>query len=247
MKAPIRYAAGYVLDFFRERVAGEDFRGESIGRVLLTAPMDGRMLAALGRLFPEAEFRLVGPTTGLWRVRRLRFDVACIGMSGGDTRTRLVSLLSGARHKLLVPSPDYCYRLGLGEGPATAQDTLEPQHDVQLVTYRLARYTDEEGVEHVGGLERLCQRTILAETAEEGSNVESVMLSRRIKFLRVQYSDGGQWTGTWDRSGLPAAVRIDLGIQPLDEGLDFEEYPHETNWRVVAVPAGLAGAGGPTR
>ncbi len=118
MKALIRCAAGYVLDFFRERVASEDFRRESVERVLLTTPMDEGTLAALRRLFPEAEFRSAGSTIGLWRARRLRFDVACIGMSGGSTRPRLVSLLSGARHKLLVPSSSYCYRLGLSQGPA---------------------------------------------------------------------------------------------------------------------------------
>lgn len=146
----------------------------------------------------------------------------------------------------------------LGEAPSDEEVAFEPQHDVQLVTYRLNRYTDEEGLEQIGGLERLCQRTILAETAEEGSNVEAVLLSRHIRFLRVQYWDGQQWSDSWQRGPLPQAVRVDLGVLPLADGLESEEYPYDTTWRVIAIPAGLSGAasagprgrdaaGGPTR
>jgi radical SAM protein with 4Fe4S-binding SPASM domain len=107
-----------VLDFFRERVSAEDFRNEDIKRVLLATATDDQTLSTLRRLFPQAEFRSAGARTDLWRVRRLRFDVACVSMRGGDARSRLIPLLSGAKHTLLVPSPDYLYRLGLRRGVA---------------------------------------------------------------------------------------------------------------------------------
>jgi hypothetical protein len=37
-------------------------------------------------------------------------------MSGGNQRQRVVALLSGARHTLLIPSADYVYRLGMRAG-----------------------------------------------------------------------------------------------------------------------------------
>ncbi|KPK80942.1 MAG: hypothetical protein AMJ81_11090 [Phycisphaerae bacterium SM23_33] len=134
-------------------------------------------------------------------------------------------------------------RPGVWEEPSEQDKAFQPQHDVQLVSYRLNRYTDEEGVEQIGGLERLCQRTILAETAEEGTNVETVLLSAHTRFCRLQYWDGSQWTESWARPAMPQAVRIDLGVQPLEEGLEPREYPYETTWRVIAIPAAAAGGG----
>jgi MoaA/NifB/PqqE/SkfB family radical SAM enzyme len=118
MQTLTRYAAGYVLDFFRERVSSEDFRDEEIGHVLVPVEGDPRITRAVRRLFPQAELRSAGPGTDLWRARRMPFDVACVAMRGGSVRSRLIPLLSGARHILLVPSPDYLYRLGLRRGSA---------------------------------------------------------------------------------------------------------------------------------
>ena len=118
MKALARYAAGYVLDFFRERVEAQDFRGETIRRALIGPGFDETGLSALRRMFPEAAFRRFGARTDLWRLRRLRFDAVCIAMAGGRLRDRLVGVLSGARHTLLLPSPDYVYRLGMRRGGA---------------------------------------------------------------------------------------------------------------------------------
>ncbi|MCJ7752222.1 MAG: radical SAM protein [Armatimonadetes bacterium] len=118
MKALARYVAGYVLDFFRQRVDADDFRGDAVQHLLVGPGLDDASLSALRRLFPAAEFHSFGPRTGLWPLRRLRADAVCIAMTGGRLRERLLALLSGARHTLLLPSPDYIYRLGLRRGPA---------------------------------------------------------------------------------------------------------------------------------
>jgi len=115
-------------------------------------------------------------------------------------------------------------------------------YDVQLVGYRLYRYEDEDGVEQIGGIERTCQRTVMAAAAEEGEDVKAVLLSERVRFLHVTYWDGeageeGQWVDSWSSLEPPAAVRIELGLEPLEEDVSPEEYPHPTMWRVVDIPA----------
>jgi len=130
-------------------------------------------------------------------------------------------------------------RPSLGQDPA-AGDVREPEHDVQLVGYRLRREEDEEGVEQIVGIVRTCQRNVTAETAEEGSDIEAVLLSGHVKFLYLQYWDGEQWVETWPGPSAPPAVRVAVGLETLEEGLTHAEYPHETLWRVVAVPTGWA-------
>ena len=111
-----RYAAGYVLDFFRARVTAEELRSLGVRKVLVAPGFDPDALALLRRAFPEAEFRSLDPNGGVYPLRRMRFDLACVPMTGGNARGRLMALLSGARHKLLVPSLDYLYRFGLRDG-----------------------------------------------------------------------------------------------------------------------------------
>jgi len=108
--------AGYVLDFLRERVTAADFAGERINRVLLAPGLDEAGREAVRWLFPNAELSTFDLGSSLWAVRRLKPDVVCIPMSGGPTRDRLVAMLSGARHKLLIPSPEYVYRFGMRRG-----------------------------------------------------------------------------------------------------------------------------------
>lgn len=110
-----RYVAGYILDSFRERVTAEDFAGEVVSRVLVLPGRDTDA-AAVRRLFPQAELVPYEEAAGFFRVRRSRFDAAWIPMTGGGYRARAVGLLSGARHRLLVPSPDYIYRFGMRRG-----------------------------------------------------------------------------------------------------------------------------------
>jgi hypothetical protein len=113
----LRYMAGYVLDFFRERVTADDFGGQPILRVLLTPGLDESCQEAIRHTFASASFHLIDPRAGLIGIRRQRFDAACIAMAGGPLRARGIGLFSGARHKLLVPSADYLYRFGIRRGP----------------------------------------------------------------------------------------------------------------------------------
>jgi hypothetical protein len=108
-----RYLSGYVLDNFRARVTAADFAGEEVRQVLLAPGFEEEGKAALARLFPGADFQEIDPRTNL----RTRYDAVCLPMSGGNTRLRLRALFARARHRLLAPAPDYCYRLGLGRGP----------------------------------------------------------------------------------------------------------------------------------
>ena len=118
MRAPVVSAAAYVLNFFRERVSVDDFRTADVHRVLIVPGLDAAGVAVARRLFPDAELVRLTPGMGLWEVRGLKANVACIPMAGGSVRDRLIAMLSGARHKLLLPSPDYIYRFGLRRGRA---------------------------------------------------------------------------------------------------------------------------------
>jgi len=116
VRAALRYLAGYWLDFLRERVTADDFGPEQVRRVLVTPGLDPAGQRAVRRMFPASAVHTFTSRTALGRIRRLRLDVACIGMAGGGLRERMLALLSGARHKLLIPSPDYVYRLGMRRG-----------------------------------------------------------------------------------------------------------------------------------
>ncbi len=105
------YFAGFVLDFFRERVTAADIAGMGATRVMVAPGFDAASLEAIRRLFPHAEILDMAANAG-----KLKPDVVCIPMTGGDVRSRLVAMLSGAKHKLLIPSPDYIYRFGMRWG-----------------------------------------------------------------------------------------------------------------------------------
>ena len=99
-----RYLSSYLLDFFRERVTPEDFRDERVLRVRLVG--EAEVLTSVAqRMFPGAKIG-GGPA-----------EAVVIGMTGGEVGERLRALLGRARHKLLVPSPDYVYRFGMRRGP----------------------------------------------------------------------------------------------------------------------------------
>ena len=98
------YLSSYVLDFFRERVTPGDFAGERVRGVRLVG--EAELLTSVAqRMFPGAKIG-GGPA-----------EAVVIGMTGGEVGERLRALLGRARHKLLVPSPDYVYRFGMRRGP----------------------------------------------------------------------------------------------------------------------------------
>jgi type II secretory pathway component PulJ len=130
---------------------------------------------------------------------------------------------------------------GATSGP-TSQPAWESEHDVQMVTYRLRIWVDEDNITHIDGLERSVQRTIAAATAVEGSNVHSQVLAGQVKFVRFQYWDGAAWQDSWSGNNLPLAVRVDLGEEPAEPDAEAAEYEYPTLWREIYVPAGQAAA-----
>lgn len=131
----------------------------------------------------------------------------------------------------------------------TTEDPIPPEYDMQLVGYRLGFEEDEEGNVYIAGLVRTCQKVLAARTAEEGEGKEIVpaLLSPHIKFVRFRYWQDSDWVDTWTDSGLPLAVEITLGTQPLPEDTELEDYPieYETYRRVVYIPAAKASLEGP--
>ncbi len=130
------------------------------------------------------------------------------------------------------------------EQGVTETSPLPPQHDVQIVGYRLRYVENEEGDLIVAGLERTCQRILTPREAEEAEEIAVMLVTPHIKFLRLRYWDGSAWTETWQGNDLPGAVEIVLGYRPRPEDTEPEEYPYETHRRVVAIPsAATAGEG----
>jgi len=165
------------------------------------------------------------------------------GLRGDSQSVHLMRTVVPSRAVFVLPASSNA-PYGVGDELQAAADAWEPEHDVQMVSYRLNRYEDEDGYERIGGLERSRMRTVAAQTAEEGSNVRVVLVTERVKFLRLQYWDGLAWQDSWQQGGLPLAVRIDLGAEPLPEETAPEDYPYETIWRIVAVPTGQPPAEG---
>jgi type II secretory pathway component PulJ len=170
------------------------------------------------------------------------YEMFRLGMTGQEESIRFMQVTVPTHAVYLTPNIVHQGSVAGDEG----DDAFAPQHDVGLVGYRLRRYEDEEGVERVAGLERTCQRTIQAATSEEGDNVEVHLLTDHVKYLRLMYlGPEGDWRPGWRGESLPAAVRIEIGRRAWDAEEEMEEeYPYPTQWRVVAIPGGLAIGGG---
>jgi len=122
-----------------------------------------------------------------------------------------------------------------------------PESDVILVGYRLAVRTDEEDQEYIAGIERTSQKIIDAPVSEEGENIRVVTITEQLRYLRFAYFDGAEWVNSWEPGqGLPLAVRITLGDEPVyedeltameDTEAEEEEYTGRAFRRVVHLPA----------
>jgi hypothetical protein len=152
------------------------------------------------------------------------------GLSGDEHRVRITT----AR----VPGPAVWTETTVTEAP------LPPEADLGRIIYRLRLADDEYGQPYIAGLERVRRRVLRAEVIEEGVGENAVLLSERIKFLYLRYWDGAAWLPNWGGGDVPAAVEINLGVKPLPEDTDPEDYPWETQRRVVYVPAGTRAQGG---
>lgn len=75
--------------------------------------------------------------------------------------------------------------------------------------------------------------------ATAGTNAVPVVtepLADAIRHARFRYWDGTLWLEAWDAPGLPVAVEISLGLEPLPENELAADYPHEVFRRVVILP-----------
>ena len=138
-------------------------------------------------------------------------------------------------------------------------DQSSPEHDLQIVGYRLRTAQDKQtGNEIIIGLERTSQGILTARTTEADSNDEKTderahpelrkgikyrLMSSGLHFLRFRYWRGGIWLESWTGGDLPHALEITMGTEPLGEETTAAEYQYPVFRRVVYIP----GAGPPPR
>ena len=127
----------------------------------------------------------------------------------------------------------------------TATETPPPaERDIQIVGWRLRIVEDEDGQLVIVGIERTCQKNITARVAEEGKEIQTLLVTPRFKFIRFRYWDGNAWQESWSGGDLPGGVEIVLGEEPLPDGVEPMDYPYPVFRRVVYVPSGAKATGG---
>lgn len=120
---------------------------------------------------------------------------------------------------------------------AEEESARMPSGDLRIVGYRLGLTEDEEtGEELITGLERTVQKSMTVRVADEEEEVESSVVGPNVGFVMFRYWQDGTWLDNWAGGDLPMAVEISLGFEPLDEGLEPEDYQGELLRRVVCVP-----------
>ncbi len=150
------------------------------------------------------------------------------------------------------------------------QEEFAPSHDVRLVGYRLKTYEDDDGEIRNDGLQRSCQYLLAEEVAEEGREILTEVVAPPVKYVRFRYHDGGGWVDAWPPqladeefvagfaddagaaavlrgAGMPLAVEITLGGEPIPEDMATEDYldQYETSRRVVHIPGSELASMGP--
>lgn len=105
--------------------------------------------------------------------------------------------------------------------------------DVSEVKYSIRSHTDGDGNVVVDGLDRTMG--VVAPVTEDSTPPSSVF-APRVKFVRFRYFDGANWTDSWG-GGMPAAIEVSLGLDPLPDGTDPAEYASPVSRRVIALPA----------
>ena len=153
-----------------------------------------------------------------------------MGMEGAPDQVRMVTTcLPGATAWIVT----------------TVTETPPPaERDIQIIGWRLRIVEDEDGQPVIMGIERTCQKNITARVAEEGKEIQTLLVSPRLKFIRFRYWDGNAWQESWSGGDLPGAVEIVLGEQPLPDGVEPVDYPYPIFRRVVYVPGGAKATGG---
>ena len=91
------------------------------------------------------------------------------------------------------------------------------------------------------------QKILSAREAEEGEEIETQLVSDHIRFVRFRYWMEDDWVETWTEGGLPLAVEIVIGADPLPEEIEPQDYETEFDFRrrIVFIPAAEAKASGP--
>ncbi len=117
-------------------------------------------------------------------------------------------------------------------------DFVPPEQDVVLTSFALRIEEDEDGYGVIRGVEMQTQKLIATETAEEGEGIESALLSSDFLFVRFRYWDdeGQAWLDTWEEGGIPKAIEVAFGYEPLEEDAEPIDYPHELVSRVIYLP-----------
>ncbi len=63
-------------------------------------------------------------------------------------------------------------------------------------------------------------------------------LTDQIRYMRLRYWNGVVWLDRWTNGTTPAGVEITLGWDPLEPGVEPEDYTGDVFQRVIALPAG---------
>ena len=120
--------------------------------------------------------------------------------------------------------------------------------DLRLVAYSLGRSVEGTN-EIVSGLirseqplvEKPVARTAFAiAPAPEATNSPArgpEPLTDLIRFVRIWYWDGSEWSATWNSPDLPRGIEINLGAEPLPEDGALADYPGDLYRRVIYLPA----------
>ncbi len=139
----------------------------------------------------------------------------------------------------------------------STEDPIPPEQDLVLLTYRLRIEEDENGDDQIVGLEKGIQKIITARAAEEAvadatgtepleseddeeAEIQTTLVSSDFKFLRLRYFDGREWVPEYQGTTLPLAVDVAFGYEPLPDGTDPDDYPHELIHRVIYLPGSTA-------
>ena len=123
-----------------------------------------------------------------------------------------------------------------------------PRTDLKLVTYGLG--TTLEGTnEVITGLLRAEQPLVAKPRSRSSPATPAVAestnaparglepMTEAIRFLRLRYWNGSDWSTTWDYYPLPRGIEITLGATPLPEEAPIEDYPGDLFRRVIYLPA----------
>jgi len=115
------------------------------------------------------------------------------------------------------------------------EDPIPPEHDLQMIMYRLHSFRCEDRHVHVTGLERISQKIIApTQVSDDYKDVTPSMFLPQVRFLDIQYTDGAEWFDTWPmqewdgrdprRRNLPVAVKVTIGKEELPPNMKLDDY-----------------------